>query len=227
MTTPFLPADTPAGLPALAAEIARQAVEEAIRSLPVPRMRPGSVRGAGALGGAIRVVLDGDSVELDFPTLEPGLEPGARVMVWLYPPSGGLIVGRIQTGNRSPASAFDSGSGTTTSATYTDLTGAAVGPSVTLETGPRAAVFHQTIANQNTAGGFAIQAPAVSGATTYAANDADAVYSQMAQLGEVPLSGHVVLANLNPGLNTFTLKYRVGSGTGSWLRRRILVVPLW
>jgi hypothetical protein len=42
----------------------------------------------------------------------------------------------------------------------------------------------------------------------------------------IQASGTFLATGLTPGSNTFTAKYRVSSGTGTWLNRSIVVVPL-
>lgn len=123
----------------------------------------------------------------------------------------------------------DLNSGTTTSTTYTDLSGgAAVGPVVTVDTGPMAVVV---IACQlgNAGTGSARMAYDVSGATTIAAADNRGI-GVFGVAGVTVTTGTSVLhfggVSLTPGSNTFTAKYRVSSGTGTFQSRRIAVLPL-
>ena len=132
------------------------------------------------------------------------------------------IAERFATGNT------DLNSGTTTSTTFTDLTGAAIGPTVTVTTGTMALVFiHGQMGNSGT--GSARMAYDVSGATTIAAADnrGNAVFGVA---GVTIATGTAVLhfggVALTPGSNTFTAKYRVSSGTGTFSARRISVLPL-
>lgn len=132
------------------------------------------------------------------------------------------IAERFATGNT------DLNTGTTTSTTFTDLTGAAIGPTVTVTTGTMALVFiHGQMGNSGT--GSARMAYDVSGATTIAAADnrGNAVFGVA---GVTIATGTAVLhfggVALTPGSNTFTAKYRVSSGTGTFSARRISVLPL-
>lgn len=115
---------------------------------------------------------------------------------------------------------------TTTSTSYTNL--ATIGPTVTVDTGPMAIVIvHGSM--ENSGAGSARMAYNVSGATSLAAADnrgcgifggagINATHSAVAL--------HSGGTALNPGSNTFTAVYRVSSGTGTFLSRRIVVIPL-
>lgn len=123
----------------------------------------------------------------------------------------------------------DLNSGTTTATAFTDLDApAAVGPSVTLETGPSALVVVQCQLS-NSGAGSARMAYSVSGATTIAAADARGI-GIFGSAGITLLAAGVALhfggLALTPGSNTFTAKYRVSSGTGTFTQRRIAVFPL-
>lgn len=133
------------------------------------------------------------------------------------------IVERISNG------AVDLNSGTTTSTSFTDLDApAAVGPAVTVTTGAGAlVVVHCTLSNSGT--GSARMAYDVSGATSLAAADNRGI-GFFGVAGASLVAGTTVLhiggTALTPGSNTFTAKYRVSSGTGTFSARRILVFPL-
>lgn len=115
---------------------------------------------------------------------------------------------------------------TTTSTTFTNL--ATVGPTVTVETGPYALVLiHAQV--ENSGAGSSYAGVEVTGATSYAAalNRAVNVFnSANTRVG----AGTAMLFHgglvLTPGTNTFTMKYRVSSGTGTFADRRIIVMPL-
>jgi hypothetical protein len=104
----------------------------------------------------------------------------------------------------------------TTSTSYTDL--GTVGPQVTLTSeGTRAIAFWAL--TQFTTSGSAASAPAVSGATTIAASDAQGVVGSDGGRNAIGWSWFTI----TPGSNTYTLKYRVSGGTGTFLDRRMLV----
>jgi hypothetical protein len=114
---------------------------------------------------------------------------------------------------------------TTTSTTYTDLT--TPGPIVTVATGTRAlVVMDGRIGATTTATASARMSYAVSGATTVAADDDHAIgkigcSTDLFYIG----SGAILHQGLTAGSNTFTAKYRVSSGTGSFDDRRMTVIP--
>ena len=111
---------------------------------------------------------------------------------------------------------------TTTSTTFTDL--ATVGPSVTVDTGPSALVIiHSSMDNSGT--GSTRMAYDVSGASSISAADNRGIGVYGTAGTGVITSGVVWHDDLTPGSNTFTAKYRVASGTGTFLSRRIVVVP--
>lgn len=114
---------------------------------------------------------------------------------------------------------------TTTSTSFTDL--ATTGPAVTLTTGTRALVFITAGVDNTSAGANSLAAAAVTGATTDAAADARAALheSAIANAGERATSLHM-FTGLTAGSNTFTMRYRVTAGTGSWENRQIVVIAL-
>lgn len=125
--------------------------------------------------------------------------------------------------------ATDLNSGTTTATSFANLDApAAIGPTVTVETGPSALVIVQSQLS-NSGAGSSRMAYEVSGATTIAAADNRGT-------GVFGSAGVAIIASstalhfagvaLTPGVNTFTAKYRVSSGTGTFTQRRIIVFPL-
>lgn len=110
---------------------------------------------------------------------------------------------------------------TTTSTSFTDL--ATVGPSVTATTGPYALVSTYN-SNFNSGAAASLMSFEVSGASSIAA--ADNVSIAITGASSQRASGLFLLTTLTPGSNTFTCKYRVGAGTGTYADRRIIVFPL-
>lgn len=111
---------------------------------------------------------------------------------------------------------------TTTSTSYTDL---ATVESTTVTVGANGLLlvgYSCQLSNSGANGCYA--APALSGATTYAASDNDLVY----HVGtSAEAHGRVKLfTGLTPGSTTATLKFKVDGGTGTFLRREIWAVPL-
>lgn len=115
----------------------------------------------------------------------------------------------------------------TNSTTYTNL--ATSGPSVTLTTGTTALIWTYAQVHRTGTGGAAVIAVDISGATSYAANDAESVGGTVAVSGTEVFAGRVIyFSGLTAGSNTFTLKYRVDATapTYNFLRRTIAVLAL-
>jgi hypothetical protein len=124
---------------------------------------------------------------------------------------------------RIPAQANTLGSSTgTTTSTYGNLADG-VNTAVTVTTGTSALVLiYCNMVNSGT--GNTWMSVAVSGATTIGASDSWAILRDQPN-GERCGSQVYFNGTLNPGSNTFTLKYRVTTGTGTYTTRRIGVIP--
>jgi hypothetical protein len=122
------------------------------------------------------------------------------------------------------ANALVATSQTTTSTSYTDL--ATAGPAVTITTGTKALVIISAKLNASAAGNAVFVGFAVSGATTIAAADASALGTSDAVGARPYQSSYVTKATLTAGSNTFTLKYVVSGGTGTFANREITVIDL-
>ena len=113
---------------------------------------------------------------------------------------------------------------TTTSASYTDL--ATVGPTVTVNTGPRALVLFACALDNTLTNGASAASVAVSGATTIAASDDWRLLRDGTNSGNIWRIGVTHLFDtLNTGSNTFTMKYRATGGTGTFLQREMIILP--
>lgn len=126
---------------------------------------------------------------------------------------------------RSPASARVDTSQTTTSTTYATL--ATPGPAVTVATGPMALVWWAAEMSNDTSNSLTKCSVAVSGATSVAAND-QWMLSTDGHTGD-NFNRHGMshlFTGLTPGSNTFTVRYAVGSNTGTFKGRQIIVFPL-
>lgn len=113
----------------------------------------------------------------------------------------------------------------TTSATYANLTTS--GPAVTVTTGVRALVIlscEALKAGGDTATSTARAAVDVSGATTIAATDAVCV-CRAGPDERYQMSRVIFYDALTAGSNTFTMKYKVSSGTGTFSNRHLAVIP--
>jgi len=111
---------------------------------------------------------------------------------------------------------------TTTATSYGDLT--PVGPVVTITTGTLALTWLNGQV-QNTASTNTFMSVALSGATTVAASDAWALECDGGAGQANRLCVHR-LQSCNPGVNVFTTKYRVSGGTGTFYKRRLIVMGL-
>jgi hypothetical protein len=122
-----------------------------------------------------------------------------------------------------PQGATVATSQTTASTTYTDL--GTVGPTVSLETGTTALVTISSLCAAGSAGNAAFMSFAISGATTVAANDAQAMSNPTTSGWAFGIT--FLVTGLTPGTNVFTAKYRIPAGAAAtWVNRNITVTPV-
>lgn len=113
----------------------------------------------------------------------------------------------------------------TASTTYVDL--ATYGPEVTVETGSQAIVFLSAGIKKTLTAGLARVSVQISGDTLldptvdYSLNFENPNFPNV----EIQAGNYVVFQGLTPGRNTFTAKYLTTSGTATFQRRRITVLP--
>lgn len=157
-------------------------------------------------------------------------------MAWTAPPA--FTVGQILTSGEMNVISGDLSflAGTTfnsvatnessASTSYTNL--ATPGPSVSVLTGANALVLFGASCLNNTTAQAVFIAIAVSGATTLAAPAGTTALDlvQQPDPGGETLMGFTWITGLTPGANTFTMKYLVGGGTGTWGSRVLAVFPL-
>jgi hypothetical protein len=125
----------------------------------------------------------------------------------------------------APQSALVATSQTTTSTSYTDLTTS--GPAVTVTTGTTCLVIVKAHMLNSTAATQSWMGYAVSGATTVAASDSLAcAVAPSSSLAVFAIGAAFFHTGLTAGSNTFTAKYRVSAGTGTFQDRRIVAIPL-
>jgi hypothetical protein len=76
--------------------------------------------------------------------------------------------------------------------------------------------------------GLAAMAFAISGATTQAASDARSLVVKSGGNQSILMQGSATyfVTGLTAGSTTFTAKYRVSAGTGTFAERTIVVIPL-
>lgn len=185
-------------------------------------MRPATITATAGLSAT--GTYDGDDVEIPLINMV-GAGVGERIYVIAIPQGGNYVTGR--TGNLSQTgSEVITTSQATGSTVYTDL--ATIGPTVTRSIGlsGSALVTVTTFVFNGTLGAVNWMGYEVSGATSLAASDdrALALHSMVANgQGRVSVVTHQT--GLNPGLNTFTAKYRVNAGNGTYLNRSLIVQP--
>lgn len=122
----------------------------------------------------------------------------------------------------SASGASNNSNDTTTGTSYGNLSGGA-SPSVTVTTGTTALVFISA-EMVNSGANFCRMSFEVSGASSVSADDTRSIESH--GTNELRLGTAVLLTSLTAGSNTFTAKYRVTGGTGTFDDRSIAVVPL-
>lgn len=132
---------------------------------------------------------------------------------------------------RSTTAATTTGSNTTTSTTYASITG---GPVVTVTTGKSALIWFSATISNSLADTQTSVSVAVSGGTNIPANNNWRIINDGRPANEAirVMSCHRFAhgapdgPDLIAGSNTFTMKYRVGGGTGTFLNRHLIVMPL-
>ena len=125
----------------------------------------------------------------------------------------------------------DNTSRSTTSTSYTDLsgTGPAVGNTIA---GTTATVWFQCTLGNSTTTATTFVSVDVSGASTVAASDAWAVSTDgmnaaaTATDNLIRMAGFKRFTGLTAGYNVFTMKYRVTAGTGFFSNRNVIVMGL-
>jgi hypothetical protein len=114
---------------------------------------------------------------------------------------------------------------TTTSSSYVDL--ATIGPTVTVTTSTRAIAIITAQMNASVAGNYCVAGCEVSGATSISPDDAESLNIESgSNFMDMRASALVFYDTLNPGSNTFRMKYLVSGSTGTFQRRILTVIPL-
>lgn len=158
-----------------------------------------------------------------------------RASQWTAPPEGAFSYIRdvdqvhVYTGTIwvciTPVAAATNTADTRTNTAYGDGAGGA-GPAVTLLTGTKALVMMSAVLDNGGGTSAVFMGYAVSGATTLAATDNEAL-AFIGPAGSSHQTGYEsYVTGLTPGSNTFTAKYRAAAGTVSYNLRKIRVVGL-
>lgn len=120
--------------------------------------------------------------------------------------------------NLGTQSAFVAANESTGSTSYTDLT--TTTDSITVNVPANGVVL--LLWSVESFGTTCFTSFSASGANTIAPSDNSAIISNATTM----MGTHLPLTGLTPGNTTFKLKYKVSSGTGSFLARRITAIPL-
>lgn len=125
---------------------------------------------------------------------------------------------------RTPVAVSVTTSETTTSAAFADL--ATLGPQADVTSGVWALVCVESLVSNGTAGATSSIGIDISGATTIAASTIWLSNTSGTAGQGFTAAGVRLITGLTAGLNTFTMKYVVSSGTtGTFSRRHLAVVP--
>lgn len=135
-----------------------------------------------------------------------------------------VATGANAIAERAVVSARVAAAEATTSTSYTDLTTS--GPALTVTTGAQAIVTVTAEMSNNTTGNRCFVGCQVSGASAVAGDDDDCLRFQAYAGNASHRSTASTFYSLTPGSNTFTMKYRVDGGTGTFQRRRLIVIAL-
>jgi hypothetical protein len=136
-----------------------------------------------------------------------------------------VATGRNQITQRTIASSRVGTAESTSAQDWTDL--ATPGPAVTLETGTRALVLTKYNCQDDTNGVTVRMGVALSGATERDPLTASELRLDGVTAGNsLAFSGADLITTLTPGTNTFTCKYKVGSGTGTFRHRNLIVIAM-
>ena len=125
---------------------------------------------------------------------------------------------------RTPTQAKTNVAESTASTSYVDL--ATVGPQVSVTTGTAALVLITCAMSNDTAGNSAFMAVDVSGASTVAATDNDALQHLSATAAASMRATRASwLTGLTAGVNVFTGKYKADGSTANFNFRQLVVIP--
>ena len=113
----------------------------------------------------------------------------------------------------------------TTSTSYVDL--ASVGPQVTVTTGSKALWIASANALNGTLNSQVLASVAISGASSIASSNQRSLSCDgLAASQGIQSSFSYLESGLTPGVNTFTMEYRVDSNTGYFSNRNLIVIAL-
>lgn len=135
-----------------------------------------------------------------------------------------LSTGVNAIAERDPAGQTVATAQTTASTSYAALV--TDGPTVTVTTGTTALVLWATVHQNSTTNAATMTSYAVSGATTVAASDSWYLKTDgIVAANNIRAYRAHLHTGLTAGSNTFTMKYKVSAGTGTFADREIYVLP--
>lgn len=125
---------------------------------------------------------------------------------------------------RIPQTALVLGSDSVSATSYANTT--TPGPAVTATSAAKALIFNSGQLTNNTGGASVYMAHEISGASAISAADTWALEQRDSSTNGLMNATRCHLETaLTSGSNTFTIKYRVSSGTGTVQRRHLTVIP--
>lgn len=113
----------------------------------------------------------------------------------------------------------------TTLTSFDDLPAGTVGPAMTTTTSSRAIVMLSAFVANNTVNANSSMGVDVSGAATVGATDAFALRFTSSTANASVICSYVAGLSITAGSSTYTAKYKVSSGTGTFANRRLTVMP--
>lgn len=173
---------------------------------------------SGSASGALSTGLAFTSVAVGVPTTLPAsITPAATAR---FHREDGSWAAPVTTNGTAVVATQEN----TTSATYVDLT--TPGPAVTVTTGTRALVILTGQIQSTTAARQVWMGFAVSGATTVAAADTQALMLTTSGISAptIQVSASFLVTGLTAGSNTFTAKYKSDSGATAYFSNRGITV---
>lgn len=141
--------------------------------------------------------------------------------------AGGIFVatGSNAIAQRIPTADTVAASETTALTSYTGLS--TPGPTFTVTTGAKAIVCLTAFISNSVAGAHSNVGYVVTGASSISAFDSAALRHESDSANQFVRATAVMFEDgLTPGANTFFMQYRVGSGTGTFANRHMIVIPL-
>lgn len=170
-------------------------------------------------------IIKSTEVNANFTGLQDGTDINSSAITTAKIADGAVTSAKLSIGDQN---SYVSTAQTTVSTSYVDL--ATVGPNVTVTVPASGKVYigiSVHIAN-SVSGNSSLVALDISGANTVAAADDSRYCLPMQASGNSygQKGFGVIVTGLTPGSTTFTAKYRVSAGTGTFRQRQLTVIPI-